>query len=53
MVNSGAIIVSSLIKNNWNMADRFDYVSLFFVPKFLNSDFMIFVSLTGIPDSAQ
>ena len=27
MVNSGAIIVSSLIKNTWNMADRFDHVS--------------------------
>uniref|UniRef100_A0AC34QCD3 Glutaminase n=1 Tax=Panagrolaimus sp. JU765 TaxID=591449 RepID=A0AC34QCD3_9BILA len=26
MVNSGAIIVSSLIKNTWNMADRFDYM---------------------------
>uniref|UniRef100_A0A7I4Y1D2 glutaminase n=2 Tax=Haemonchus contortus TaxID=6289 RepID=A0A7I4Y1D2_HAECO len=26
MVNSGAIIVTALIKNTWNMADRFDYV---------------------------
>ncbi|PAV88116.1 hypothetical protein WR25_17730 [Diploscapter pachys] len=26
MVNSGAIIITSLIKNKWNMADRFDYV---------------------------
>uniref|UniRef100_A0A914YRI9 glutaminase n=1 Tax=Panagrolaimus superbus TaxID=310955 RepID=A0A914YRI9_9BILA len=26
MVNSGAIIVSSLIKNTWNMADRFDHM---------------------------
>ncbi|KAE9420780.1 hypothetical protein Angca_003960, partial [Angiostrongylus cantonensis] len=26
MVNSGAIIVTSLIKSTWNMADRFDYV---------------------------
>lgn len=26
MVNSGAIIVTSLIKNKWTMADRFDYV---------------------------
>jgi hypothetical protein len=28
MVNSGAIVVSSLIKKDWNMADRFDYVSV-------------------------
>lgn len=27
MVNSGAIIVSSLLKKDWSMADRFDYVS--------------------------
>jgi glutaminase len=26
MVNSGAIIVSSLIKNTWNTADRFDHM---------------------------
>uniref|UniRef100_A0A7E4W387 glutaminase n=1 Tax=Panagrellus redivivus TaxID=6233 RepID=A0A7E4W387_PANRE len=26
MVNSGAIIVSSLIKNTWNMADRFEHM---------------------------
>uniref|UniRef100_A0A914XA53 glutaminase n=1 Tax=Plectus sambesii TaxID=2011161 RepID=A0A914XA53_9BILA len=26
MVNSGAIIVTSLMKKDWNMADRFDYV---------------------------
>uniref|UniRef100_A0A914X5I7 glutaminase n=1 Tax=Plectus sambesii TaxID=2011161 RepID=A0A914X5I7_9BILA len=26
MVNSGAIIVTSLLKKEWNMADRFDYV---------------------------
>lgn len=26
MVNSGAIIVTSLIQNNLNLADRFDYV---------------------------
>uniref|UniRef100_A0AC34FE18 Glutaminase n=1 Tax=Panagrolaimus sp. ES5 TaxID=591445 RepID=A0AC34FE18_9BILA len=26
MVNSGAIIVSSLIKNSWNTADRFDHM---------------------------
>ncbi|KAK6048147.1 hypothetical protein COOONC_14348 [Cooperia oncophora] len=26
MVNSGAIIVTALIKNTWNMADRFDHV---------------------------
>uniref|UniRef100_A0A914WQN2 glutaminase n=1 Tax=Plectus sambesii TaxID=2011161 RepID=A0A914WQN2_9BILA len=26
MVNSGAIVVSSLIKKDWNMADRFDYM---------------------------
>lgn len=26
MVNSGAIIVSSLIQTKMNMADRFDYV---------------------------
>uniref|UniRef100_A0A914W2S0 glutaminase n=1 Tax=Plectus sambesii TaxID=2011161 RepID=A0A914W2S0_9BILA len=26
MVNSGAIIVSCLMKSEWNMADRFDYV---------------------------
>ncbi|KAJ1365055.1 hypothetical protein KIN20_025274 [Parelaphostrongylus tenuis] len=26
MVNSGAIIVTSLIKSTWNMADRFDYM---------------------------
>lgn len=29
MVNSGAIIVSSLIQNKLNLADRFEYVSYF------------------------
>lgn len=27
MVNSGAIVVTSLIKRDWHIADRFDYVS--------------------------
>lgn len=36
MVNSGAIIVSSLIKNKKNLADRFDYVSSFNLHLILN-----------------
>ena len=27
MINAGAIVITSLIKNNSNLADRFDYVS--------------------------
>ena len=27
MINAGAIVVASLIKNNLRLADRFDYVS--------------------------
>lgn len=37
MVNAGAIIVSSLIKDEVNMADRFDYVS---------DDMMVLLTLT-------
>lgn len=27
MINAGAIVVSSLLRNEMNIADRFDYVS--------------------------
>ena len=27
MINAGAIVIASLIKNNLRLADRFDYVS--------------------------
>ena len=30
MINAGAIVVASLVKNNLRLADRFDYVSLTF-----------------------
>ncbi len=28
MINAGAITVGSLIRNDWQIADRFDYVSV-------------------------
>ena len=28
MINSGAIVISSLLKNNLSLADRFDWVSI-------------------------
>ena len=28
MINAGSIVIASLLRNNLNLADRFDYVSI-------------------------